>query len=68
MCSRRTTVQQRPEGRTGIAVINDAIPLHQMIDGRGGRYDADKFNWLGSPGDRNSVTFMRGDSRDVSTD
>jgi len=38
-----------------------------MIDGRG-RHDADKFNWLGSPGDRNSVTFMRGDSRDVSTD
>jgi tripartite-type tricarboxylate transporter receptor subunit TctC len=29
-----------------------------MIDGRGVRYDADKFNWLGSPGDRNSVTFV----------
>ena len=43
---------------TTIAVINDAIPLHQMIDGRGVRYDADKFNWLGSPGDRNSVTFV----------
>jgi tripartite-type tricarboxylate transporter receptor subunit TctC len=42
---------------TFIAVINDAIPLHQVIDGRGVRFDADKFNWLGSPGDRNSVTF-----------
>jgi tripartite-type tricarboxylate transporter receptor subunit TctC len=42
---------------TYIAVINDAIPLHQVIDGRGVRFDADKFNWLGSPGDRNSVTF-----------
>ena len=42
---------------TVIAVINDAIPLHQVIDGRGVRFDADKFNWLGSPGDRNSVTF-----------
>jgi len=43
-------------------------PLHQMIDGRGGRYDADKFNWLGSPEDRNSGTFVRGDARDVPTD
>jgi len=42
---------------TVIAVVNDAIPLHQVIDGRGVRFDADKFNWLGSPGDRNSVTF-----------
>jgi tripartite-type tricarboxylate transporter receptor subunit TctC len=47
-----------PKDGTFIAVINDAIPLHQIIDGRGVRYDADKFNWLGSPGDRNSVTFV----------
>src|ERR1051326_7263924 len=47
-----------PKDGTFIAVINDAIPLHQVIDGRGVRYDADKFNWLGSPGDRNSVTFV----------
>ena len=46
-----------PKDGTVIAVINDAIPLHQVIDGRGVRFDADKFNWLGSPGDRNSVTF-----------
>jgi tripartite-type tricarboxylate transporter receptor subunit TctC len=47
-----------PKDGTTIGVINDAIPLHQVIDGRGVRYDADKFNWLGSPGDRNSVTFV----------
>jgi len=47
-----------PKDGTFIAVINDAIPLHQVIDGRGVRFDADKFNWLGSPGDRNSVTFV----------
>jgi tripartite-type tricarboxylate transporter receptor subunit TctC len=46
-----------PKDGTVIAVINDAIPLHQVIDGRGVRFDTDKFNWLGSPGDRNSVTF-----------
>ena len=51
-----------PKDGTTIAVLNDAIPLHQVIDGRGVRYDADKFNWLGSPGDRNSVTFVRSDA------
>ena len=51
-----------PKDGTYIAVLNDAIPLHQVIDGRGVRYDADKFNWLGSPGDRNSVTFVRSDA------
>ena len=51
-----------PKDGTFIAVLNDAIPLHQVIDGRGVRYDADKFDWLGSPGDRNSVTFVRSDA------
>lgn len=51
-----------PKDGATVAVLNDAIPLHQVIDGRGVRYDADKFNWLGSPGDRNSVTFVRSDA------
>jgi hypothetical protein len=51
MCSRRTTCNNRaPKDAPGIAVINDTIPLHQMIDGRGGRHDADKFNWLARRG------------------
>jgi tripartite-type tricarboxylate transporter receptor subunit TctC len=51
-----------PKDGSFFGVVNDAIPLHQVIDGRGVRYDADKFNWLGSPGDRNSVTFVRADA------
>lgn len=41
---------------TYIATINNAIPLHQVLDGRGIRFDATKFNWLGSTGNSNSVT------------
>jgi tripartite-type tricarboxylate transporter receptor subunit TctC len=46
-----------PKDGTMIAVINNAIPLHQVLDGRGVRYDVRKFNWLGSTGAKNSVTF-----------
>src|SRR5437588_542429 len=45
-----------PKDGTMIATINNGIPLHQMIDDRGVRYDADKFNWLGSTGAVNAVT------------
>lgn len=41
---------------TAIATINNAIPLHQVLDGRGVRFDVRKFNWLGSTGNSNSVT------------
>jgi tripartite-type tricarboxylate transporter receptor subunit TctC len=41
---------------TALATINNAIPLHQVLDGRGVRYDVRKFNWLGSTGNSNSVT------------
>jgi len=37
-----------PKDGTVIATIHSAMPLHQVLDGRGVRYDADKFNWLGS--------------------
>lgn len=47
-----------PKDGTMIAVINNAIPLHQVLDGRGVRYDVRKFNWLGSTGAKNSVTFV----------
>jgi tripartite-type tricarboxylate transporter receptor subunit TctC len=46
-----------PKDGTMIAVINNAIPLTQTIDGPGVRFDARKFNWLGSTGAKNSVTF-----------
>ncbi len=41
---------------TFIATINNAIPLAQVLDPRGKRFDARKFNWLGSTGNSNSVT------------
>lgn len=44
-----------PKDGTTIAVVNKAIPLHQVLDGRGVRYDAAKFNWLGSAAARNAV-------------
>jgi hypothetical protein len=37
-----------PRDGTMIATLHNAIPLHQVLDGRGVRYDASKFNWLGS--------------------
>jgi tripartite-type tricarboxylate transporter receptor subunit TctC len=45
-----------PKDGTAIATINNAIPLHQVLDGRGVRFDVRKFNWLGSTGNSNSVT------------
>jgi tripartite-type tricarboxylate transporter receptor subunit TctC len=45
-----------PKDGTVVATINNGIPLHQVIDDRGVRYDSDKFNWLGSTGAINAVT------------
>src|SRR6185312_7343875 len=47
-----------PKDGTVIGTINNAIPLHQVIDGRGVRYDADKFSWLGATGSRNSFVIV----------
>jgi tripartite-type tricarboxylate transporter receptor subunit TctC len=47
-----------PRDGTHIATINNSIPLHQTLDGRGVRYDANKFNWLGSTGNYNSVAYV----------
>jgi tripartite-type tricarboxylate transporter receptor subunit TctC len=47
-----------PKDGTAIATINNAIPLNQVLDGRGVRYDAGKFNWLGSPGSYNTVAMI----------
>jgi tripartite-type tricarboxylate transporter receptor subunit TctC len=46
-----------PKDGTVIATIHNAIPLHQVLDGRGVRYDVSKFNWLGSTGSDNEVIF-----------
>ena len=41
-----------------IASIHNAMPLHQVLDGRGVRFDATKFNWLGSTGPENEVILV----------
>jgi tripartite-type tricarboxylate transporter receptor subunit TctC len=47
-----------PKDGTVIATIHSAIPLQQVIDPVGVRYDADKFNWLGSTGSQNEVILV----------
>jgi tripartite-type tricarboxylate transporter receptor subunit TctC len=48
-----------PKDGTALAVVHAAMPLHQVLDGRGVRYNAGKFNWLGSPGSENEVILVR---------
>jgi tripartite-type tricarboxylate transporter receptor subunit TctC len=48
---------QAPKDGTSLATVNNIIPLHQVLDGRGVRFDARKFNWLGSTGGSNLFTW-----------
>lgn len=47
-----------PKDGTVIAVVNNAVPLNQVLDGRGVRFDSRKFNWIGSTGGRNEAVFI----------
>lgn len=47
-----------PKDGTTIATVNNVIPLHQVINGEGVRYDASKFHWLGSTGAKNSAVYV----------
>ncbi|HTI88285.1 MAG TPA: tripartite tricarboxylate transporter substrate-binding protein [Alphaproteobacteria bacterium] len=47
-----------PKDGTTIATVNNAIPLNQVLDGRGVRYDASRFNWIGSPGSYNTIAMV----------
>src|SRR5688572_15120007 len=47
---------QAEKDGTFIATVNNSVPLHQILDGRGVRFDARKFNWLGSTGTSNLLT------------
>jgi tripartite-type tricarboxylate transporter receptor subunit TctC len=47
---------QAPKDGTYIATIGNSIPQHQVLDGKGVRFDARKFNWLGSTGISNLMT------------
>jgi len=48
---------QAAKDGTFIATVMNIIPLHQVLDGRGVRYDSRKFNWLGSTGTSNLFTW-----------
>ena len=45
-----------PKDGTVIATVVNSAVLHQIIDGRGVRYDARRFNWIGSTGISNIAT------------
>ena len=47
-----------PKDGTTIATIENGIPLHQVLDGQGVRYDAAQFNWLGSTGPENQAVYV----------
>ena len=47
-----------PRDGTTIATIHSAMPLHQVIEGQGVRFDADQFHWLGSTGPQNEVIIV----------
>jgi tripartite-type tricarboxylate transporter receptor subunit TctC len=47
-----------PKDGLTIASIHNAMPLHQVLDGRGVRFDSAKFNWLGSTGSENEVILV----------
>jgi tripartite-type tricarboxylate transporter receptor subunit TctC len=49
-----------PKDGMTIATLENGIPLHQVLDGQGVRYDASKFNWLGSTGPENQAVFAWG--------
>jgi tripartite-type tricarboxylate transporter receptor subunit TctC len=41
---------------TFIGLVINSMPLHQVLDGRGVRFETQKFNWLGSAGLSNLMT------------
>jgi tripartite-type tricarboxylate transporter receptor subunit TctC len=48
--------QQAARDGTYIGAVVNSIPTHQVIDGRGVRFDAGQFHWLGSTGYANLMT------------
>ena len=47
---------QAPKDGTVLATVVNSIPMHQLVDGKGVRYDARLFNWIGSTGISNLAT------------
>ncbi|MFN4282165.1 MAG: Bug family tripartite tricarboxylate transporter substrate binding protein [Alphaproteobacteria bacterium] len=49
---------QAPKDGSVIGTVGNSIVLHQVLDGKGVRYDASKFNWLGTTGISNLMTVV----------
>src|SRR5262249_21385946 len=47
-----------PKDGTSIATVPNAMPVHQVLDGQGVRFDAGKFEWLGSTGPETEVVLV----------
>ena len=47
-----------PKDGTTIASVHNAMPVHQVLDGQGVRFDASKFEWLGSTAPENEVILV----------
>jgi tripartite-type tricarboxylate transporter receptor subunit TctC len=47
-----------PKDGTTIATVHNAMPVHQVLDGQGVRFDASKFEWLGSTAPENEVILV----------
>ncbi len=47
-----------PKDGTTIASVHNAMPVHQVLDGQGVRFDASKFEWLGSTGPETEVILV----------
>lgn len=47
---------QAAKDGTAIATVANTVPIHQVLDGKGVRYDARQFNWIGSTGSSNLLT------------
>ena len=51
-------VNSAPHDGLTIGNIGNSIPMHQMVDGRGVRFDVAKFHWLGSIGLSNLAIYF----------
>jgi tripartite-type tricarboxylate transporter receptor subunit TctC len=47
-----------PRDGSVIGTVNGTIPVHQVVDGTGVRFDVAKFNWLGSVSSTNLLTIV----------
>lgn len=57
-----------PRDGTTIGVLENAMPLKQVLDNTNVRFDSTKFNWIGSTGGHNEVIMALGSSGIESVD